>query len=82
MKGKHMAEMMHPTHHWRALFFSKAADATPEKVFLIGARSEDEAAAIAHKMMLSYERIDLVRTIDKLAIALGESQLIEDYTDL
>ena len=77
-----MAQVMSPTHHWRALFFAKAADATPEKVFLIGARFDDEAAAIAHSMMLNYERIDLVRTIDKLPIVLGEYQLIEDHTNL
>ena len=63
---------------WRALFFKKADDLKPTRTFVIAASGEEEAELIACRIMLDYERVDLIRTFDKSrTIPIGKFQLIE-----
>lgn len=73
-----MAEVMYFNPTWRASFFTKTDAADPAMRILLTARSEDEAAYKALAMLRDeYERVDLVRTIDKSHnIPMGEFRIL------
>src|SRR5947208_1297384 len=75
--------MMDMNPMWRASFFKRSIDAEPASRLIIAAPAEREAAQIAFNHMMDFERVDLVRTLDKSqTIPMDEYPLLHIQGDL